>query len=132
MLIRVTLLLFLLFGSGFSLSSSGADTVVGEKIDLLSRTELTDWSWHLQAERSLVDQAEAVWSFAENGSLHLSGKGWGYLRTKDLHRDYHLVLEFRWGERTWGAREDKARASGLFVHGHGEDAGFKDAWMQSI
>jgi hypothetical protein len=52
----------------------------------------------------------------ENGLLHVSGDGLGYICTKNRYRDYHLVIEYRWGERTWGNRGDRARDSGLIVH----------------
>ena len=113
----------------FSLALHAAE-IPNKTIDLLHDRYLDDFVWHLQPDRSLSTQADDAWSF--DGGLRVSGKGWGYLRSKDSYRDYHLVLEYRWGERTWGAREDKARASGLFVHGHGQDAGFKGSWMQSI
>ena len=52
----------------------------------------------------------------EDGMIHVSGDGLGYLCTKNRYKNYHLVLEYRWGERTWGGRVDRARDSGLIVH----------------
>lgn len=52
----------------------------------------------------------------ENGMLHISGDGLGYVCTKNRYRDYHLVAEFRWGTRTWQTRKDRARDSGIIVH----------------
>jgi hypothetical protein len=66
-----------------------------------------------------------------DGLLHISGDGLGYLSTNDEYRDYHLVAEFKWGEKTWGNREDKARDSGILVHAVGPD-GNAGAWMASI
>ena len=45
--------------------------------------------------------------------LHITGDGLGGLVTNKRYRDYHLVLEFKWGERTWHEREKAARDSGL-------------------
>jgi hypothetical protein len=64
--------------------------------------------------------------------LHVTGDGLGSIITKDEYRDYHLVLEFRWGPRTWGAREEKTRDSGLLIHSVGADGGYGGTWMPSI
>src|SRR6476659_5594224 len=36
-----------------------------------------------------------------DGMLHITGDGLGGLVTNKRSRDYHLVLEFKFGERTW-------------------------------
>ncbi len=48
------------------------------------------------------------------------------------YRDYHLVLEFRWGGDTLGVRKEKARDTGILVHGIGPDGGYKGIWQASI
>ncbi|WP_339742971.1 DUF1080 domain-containing protein [uncultured Rubinisphaera sp.] len=68
----------------------------------------------------------------ENGMIHISGDGYGGLITNDSYRDYHLILEFKWGERTWGNRIDRARDAGLLVHCWGPDGGYSKTWMASI
>jgi len=68
----------------------------------------------------------------KDGMLHISGDGYGGLITKKDYRDYHMVIEFKWGEKTWGKREDRARDSGVLFHCHGPDGGYGDTWMASI
>ncbi len=68
----------------------------------------------------------------QDGMLHISGDGYGGLITKKAYRDYHLVIEFKWGEKTWGDREDRARDSGVLVHCWGADGGYSNTWMASI
>jgi hypothetical protein len=68
----------------------------------------------------------------EDGVLHISGDGLGGLVTNKRYRDYHLVLEFKWGERTWHDREDNARDSGLLIHSNGRDGGYGGIWMPAI
>lgn len=63
-----------------------------------------------------------------NGLLRISGKHVGYLATRQIYSDYRLVAEFKWGELTWGKRKDRARNSGLCIHGVGPDK----VWMKSI
>lgn len=67
-----------------------------------------------------------------DGMLHISGDGFGYICTREAYRDYHLVAEFRWGERTWRQRKDRARDSGILVHCVGPDGNAGGTWMASI
>jgi hypothetical protein len=55
----------------------------------------------------------------EDGVLHVSGVH-GYLSTKQEYGNYRLVAEFKWGKEN-GARKDKTRNSGIFIHAQGED-----------
>ena len=59
----------------------------------------------------------------KQGVLKISGNGLGYLATRRSFHDYHLSLEFCWGERNWpwGDRVGKARDSGVFLHATGPD-----------
>lgn len=68
----------------------------------------------------------------DEGMLHITGDGLGALVTNKRYRDYHLVLEYRWGDRTWQGRENAARDSGLLVHSNGIDGGYSGTWMPSI
>ena len=67
-----------------------------------------------------------------DGILHISGDGLGGLVTNKRYRDYHLVLEFKWGDRTWRGREKAARDSGLLIHSNGRDGGYGGTWMPAI
>jgi hypothetical protein len=66
-----------------------------------------------------------------DGMIHVSGQRFGYLATEQEHANYHLTVEFKWGEKTWPPRETKARDSGVLLHAVGPDGGAGD-WMQSI
>lgn len=68
----------------------------------------------------------------QDGMIHVSGDGYGGLITKKTYRDYHLIVEFKWGEKTWGDRVKGARDSGVLVHAWGPDGGYNDTWMASI
>ncbi len=68
----------------------------------------------------------------KDGLIHISGDGYGGLITNRAYRDYHLIVEFKWGEKTWGNRVDRARDSGLLVHCWGPDGGYASTWMASI
>jgi len=66
------------------------------------------------------------------GALHISGDGFGYVATKRRYKDYHLVLEYRWGERTWQSRKNNARDSGLILHCVEPDGSFGGTFMAGI
>jgi len=68
----------------------------------------------------------------EDGMIHISGEGYGGLITSQPYRDYHLMVEFKWGEKTWGDRVNGARDSGVLLHGWGPDGGYGRTWMASI
>lgn len=67
-----------------------------------------------------------------DGMLHVTGDGLGGILTKQEYCDYHLVLEFKWGERTWGGRKNRTKDSGLLIHSVGADGGYNGTWMPSI
>src|SRR5262245_19687144 len=67
---------------------------------------------------------------ARDGILHVSGDGFGYVATEKEYRDYHLVVEFKWGKRTDGGKY--VRNSGILLHATGPDGGAGGTWMSSI
>ena len=68
----------------------------------------------------------------EDGMLHISGNGMGYVSTKQRYKDYHLVVEYRWGERTWQGRKTAARDSGVIVHCVEPDGSYGQIFMAGI
>ncbi|HAT20396.1 MAG TPA: DUF1080 domain-containing protein, partial [Verrucomicrobiales bacterium] len=93
------------------------------KINLLADPSFKDWVFHLSEKNSLSTRREEV-AVIKNGILQVTGKGFGYFRTREAYRDYHLVLEYKWGEKTWSKRADRARDCGLLLHSHGPDGSF--------
>lgn len=67
---------------------------------------------------------------ARDGLLHISGDGFGYVATDKEYRDYHLVVEYRWGQRTDGGKH--VRNSGILLHATGPDGNAGGTWMSSI
>lgn len=64
-----------------------------------------------------------------DGVLRISGEVDGYLATAKAYQDYHLIVEYKWGERTYGAKS--VRNSGILLHATGPD-GNRSPWMASI
>ena len=65
--------------------------------------------------------------------LRITGTEIGEIVTANRYRNFHLILEFKWGDGTYGPRATKARDSGLLIHGNGVDGGAQDGkWMSSL
>jgi len=69
-------------------------------------------------------------------AIRVSGEEWGGFTTQNEYRDYHLIVEFRWGFLTWGNRKTHSRDSGILLHCQGRDGNtgkdFNGPWMRSI
>lgn len=86
---------------------------------------------HLSDKTELSDPPSEIFQL-HDGLLHISGRGYGYLATKQVFSDYHLVVEFKWGEHTWGNRKDHARDNGILVHAFGPHGACDGTWITSI
>ena len=107
-------------------SPANAITPVGEPIVLFNGRDLTGLSTWL--EDSGHEDPRGVFS-VEDGVLRLSGDGNGGVTTDKAYRDYRLVVEYKWGEKTYGSKT--VRNSGVLLHGVGKD-GNAGAWLSSI
>ncbi len=83
------------------------------------------YTWRKDTKRKLGEEVFKV----EDGMLHVSGKPSGYLATEKAYRDYRLVVEYKWGKRTYGSKT--VRNSGLLLNAVGLD-GSPSPWMSSI
>lgn len=109
-----------------------------------SPIELFDGKSLANFDTWLVDHHEAdperVFSVVDRfdgaPAIRISGKVWGGLLTKQAYRDYRLIVEFRWGEVTWGDRRDRARDSGVLLHAKGRPGNtrsdFNGPWLRSV
>ena len=68
----------------------------------------------------------------KNGIIHISGEEFGCITTKKEFENYHLFAEFKWGEKNFEPRTNKARDSGILLHSTGEDGAYDGIWMNSI
>lgn len=68
----------------------------------------------------------------QDGIIRVSGEEWGCITTNEEFENYHLTVEFKWGEIAYAPREDRARDCGVLVHSTGEDGGYSGIWMHSI
>jgi hypothetical protein len=64
-------------------------------------------------------------------AIRISGEIWGALTTQDEFENYHLKLEFKWGDKKWPPRDKAVRDSGLLYHCVGEHGAQGSFWMRS-
>src|SRR5437764_13257911 len=67
-------------------------------------------------------------------AIRISGEVFGELRSKEAFKDYHLKLQFKWGEKKWPPRDNPAmpRDSGLLYHVHSAPGVGGRVWARSI
>jgi hypothetical protein len=119
-----------LAGIAFTSSLLAAEPV-REKINMLDLMRAGGVEYHVNPNQDVHDAPSDIWRM-ENGCLHVSGRGYGYMATKQEFCDYHLVLEFKWGAMTWGKRVDRARDNGILLHAFGPHGAFNGSWMAAI
>ena len=83
--------------------------------------------WLKDARR---DDPRGVFGVTKEGWLRISGDGFGYVGSVKPHRDYRLLVEYRWGTRTDGGRS--VRNSGILLNAVGPDGGVRKTWMPSV
>jgi hypothetical protein len=66
-------------------------------------------------------------------AIRISGEMFGALTSREEYGDFHLRLEFKWGEKKWPPKEGAARDSGILYYAVGEPgAADNKAWMRSL
>ncbi len=105
---------------------------VKTKLNLLDVIKSGNVEHHVNPKADFHDDPKDIWTFDKDGTFHISGRGYGYVATKENFRDYHLVIEFKWGTKTWGKREKAAKDNGLLLHAYGPHGAYTDTWMASI
>ncbi|HLV00991.1 MAG TPA: DUF1080 domain-containing protein [Acidobacteriota bacterium] len=79
---------------------------------------------------TVVDQIDGA------PAIRVSGQHWGGLITKNNYKNYHLIVEFRWGLVTWEPRMNRTRDNGILLHCQGRDGNaaedFNSPWMSSV
>jgi hypothetical protein len=67
-------------------------------------------------------------------AIRISGEVFGELRSKRDLENYHLRMQFKWGEKKWAPREraETPRDSGLLYHVHSAPGAEGRTWARSI
>jgi len=119
-------------------SSEPVGIVPTKRVVLFNGKDLTNFYTHLVDHKykdpnrvfTVVDEIDGA------PAIRVSGENWGGFITKENYANYHLVVEYRWGSLSWGARKGQALDSGILVHARGPDGNsrpdFNGPWMNSI
>lgn len=100
-----------------------------ESVSLFNGKDFTGlYTWLRESGRGDPENVFTV----RDGAIHMKGgEHRGCVVTEHAYKDYHVSVEYRWGEQTNGGKY--VRNSGLLVHGTGVDGGAgRNAWMPSL
>lgn len=64
--------------------------------------------------------------------MNVTGQVYAGLTSLDEYDNYHLSLEYRWGDKKWEPRLRAKRDSGLLLHCVGNHGSFWNVWMSSL
>lgn len=71
--------------------------------------------WRIFLSKTGKEDPKGVFTF-ENGMVHASGEDFGYVITEKKYRNFHLSIEFKWGEKKFPPRENEKRDGGILYH----------------
>ncbi len=104
-----------------------AGVVIGQDFKpLFNGCDLEGWHSFLKTKGKDVDP-DTVFS-VDNGLLRISGKEFGYIVTERSFGTFHLVVEFKWGEKKYPPRENRVRDNGILYYVVQDDK----VWPRSI
>lgn len=95
------------------------------------------FEWFIKRENILGfnrdDQAVFSIKTVDNTpAIRISGEIWGALISHEEFSNYHLRLEYKWGDLKFPPRDEKPRNSGILYHSYGEAGSFWGYWMKSV
>lgn len=64
-------------------------------------------------------------------AIRISGEGYGGISTLDEYENYHLRIEFKWGNQKFHPRKQNKRDSGILYHAVGPQGAGYGNWMRS-
>lgn len=126
-LVRVIPFVFLTAGLA---CAPGTGSAADGAVKLFNGKDLTGFYTWLKGHGKNNDPDKVF--TVHDGTIHITGKTFGGLITEKEYENYHLVTEFKWGEKTYAPRENGARDSGILLHCVGEDGAAGGVWMESI
>ena len=138
---RLALLSAILLGCLHAQPAPASAITPKEKIVLFDGQTKKDlsafYTWLRNHGRKDPDQVFTVVDQIDGApAIRISGQHWGGIVTHENYTNYKLVAEFRWGNVTWNPRADRARDSGILLHGQGEDGNaakdFNSPWFRSV
>jgi hypothetical protein len=93
----------------------GWDSYLGPRYD----TMLRDFAVERMGLNNDPDSVFTVVKDNGQGVIRISGQHFGSIISKDEYENYHLQLQFRWGQQKYVPRKKSRRDSGVLYHSHG-------------
>jgi len=106
---------------------TGWDTYLGPGLD----TVLNEWDTIATGLNKDPLNVFGVVELEGEKVIRISGQQFGGISTTSEYENYHLQVQFKWGELQWAPRKKGKKDSGLMYHAvgpQGADGGF---WMRS-
>ncbi len=100
----------------------------GEPVFRFNGKDLTGFYTYLHDSK--YADPKGVFSVVD-GVIVVSGEEFGGFATKEEYSNYHLLVEWKWGPRTFPPREQASRDSGILLHGTGPDGAVGGHWLES-
>lgn len=97
---------------------------------LFNGKNLDGWYTFIK-ERGRDNDPKKVFT-VNDGLLRITGEEWGCITSNEEFGNYQLVVDFKWGQKTYEPRVEKARDNGILLHSTGQDGGYNGTWMHSI
>lgn len=115
-------------------ASSASAEPVTQPIVLFNGKDLTNFYTYLRGIGKNKDPQKVFTVVVDDGkpAIRVSGETFGCFTTEKEFENYRLVVEFRWGQKTFPPREKATRDSGILLHCVGEDGAAGGSWMESI
>jgi hypothetical protein len=119
----------------------------GPSVSLFNGKDLDDWTAWLgyrdpaqtylkdhDAPIGVAGKGDIFTVVMEDGApaLHVSGETWGSLVRKGDFSNYHLRLEYKWGEKRYAPRLNEPGNNGLLYHTHGAPGAVWGTWARSV
>jgi hypothetical protein len=104
---RILLVFTMLLACSFSLIAQQSTAIFnGRNLD----------GWYVYLDGKSVGQDPDSTFTVHDNMIHASGKDFGYIATKSVYKDFHLTLEFKWGEQKHPPRLNDKRDGGILYY----------------
>ena len=136
-------------------TTSTEDELVNQSIELFNGKDLSGWyTYQRQPEPTssvanipkdaagnytepigLNEDPLKVFSVVEEEgepAIRISGEVFGILVTEKEFENYHLKLQFKWGEKKYPPRDKEKKDSGILYHSIGAEGAWGGVWMKSL
>jgi hypothetical protein len=107
-------------------AQTSSEPKLGKAVKLFNGKNLAGFYTFVE-KRGVNQDPKGVFTVA-NGMVRVSGEEYGYFVTEKEYENFYLLVEFKWGEKTFAPRVENARDSGILFHTVGEEK----IWPKSI